>query len=84
MREGDRGEGVMTSYAAAAADWIGWRVGRILVDMGQMEARRSAEVVTVPIGGGVAGSTTYVLHKRQRSPLPEVLQLFLTHATSFK
>lgn len=55
-----------------------------LVDMGQMEARRSAEVVTVPVGGGVAGITTYVLHKRQRSPLPEVLQLFLTHATSFE
>ncbi|MBT2336581.1 LysR family transcriptional regulator [Variovorax paradoxus] len=59
---------------------VGQGVG--LADVDHMRALQRKDIVVVPLAEQIQ-ITTYVLHKHQRNGLPEALQRFLTHATTF-
>jgi DNA-binding transcriptional LysR family regulator len=63
---------------------IGTGLGIGLADAGHMETLRRADVVVIPLEDDSVSLTTCVLFKRQRGPLPDALQLFLTHARSLR
>lgn len=61
---------------------VGARLGVGLVDAGSVETLCREDIVMVPLEDDLFPVTTYVLHKRRRSSLPEALQRFLALAKS--
>lgn len=61
---------------------IGACCGIGLVDTGHMQTLSRPDIVVVPLVDDTATLTTYVLHKRLKTALPEVLARFIAHMTA--